>query len=315
MNQGEAASQDELDPTPRHGVNKERIEQLLAEAEPRRKQALAASVALIVATGVAVFQSRLFGNTIIMPLLVTLVLALGIWPLCNRLWRGLAIGTLAPAIGERWGQSEFASSLAAMDWSQFFADFFSSGGTRIVAWRSAGRYRDIPYRLKEVTIRERSNNGSKRRVRHFLVAEIALSPGLAGSVRLRPKTGAIGKIGEFVDQISGRDERRISIDPHFDAVFDTIASANVPVDQLLTPDFRRTLQSFAAHHPETRFTAEAEHGWFKLHLPIRTLALASANLRNPMPEMAEEADVLWWELTIPHRLIDGLKGDHDGPLR
>lgn len=155
MNQGEAANRDEIDPTPRHGVNKEQIETLLTQAEPRRKQALAASMSLIVAIGVLVFQSRLLGSTIIMPLLATLVLALGIRPLCNRLWRRIAIGTLAPAIGKRWGQSEFASGVAAMDWSQFFTDFFSRRDTRIVAWRSAGRYREIPYRLKEVSVWKR----------------------------------------------------------------------------------------------------------------------------------------------------------------
>ncbi|WEJ35029.1 hypothetical protein [Devosia sp. SD17-2] len=42
---------------------------------------------------------------------------------------------------------------------------------------------------------------------------------------------------------------------------------------------------------------------------------AGTSLIKPLPDMAENADALWWELTVPHRLIDALAGNHDGALR
>jgi hypothetical protein len=252
-----------------------------------------------------------------MAVLVAGFVAAALWPLCNRMWRRIAIGVLAPAIGAGWGQKEFASGWGAEGLPRFVEGLFpAGGGTRITAWRSAGVYRDIPYRLHEETIRRKRHGSGPRDVHHVLVAEISVPRPFSGTVELVPQSGAVAsRINDALRMVGGSEEWRQSVDPQFDAVFETVASANAPVDELLSPTVRNALLDLADRHGEGRFVARFENGWFTLRLPVRQLTFASTNLLKPMTELEDEADRLWWELTLPHRLIDAVSGDHDGPLR
>lgn len=237
----------------------------------------------------------------------------GVWRLSQRLWRDLAIAVLASVIGERWGQVEFASGWGAVEIEQWLGDLFSDEGMRVVAWQSRGRYREIGYRLTESTIWRRRRSG--QRITHVMQVEIAVPRSFSGNVQLVPRSGFAAEVDDLLRQVMGSAERRLEVDPDFDAVFDTIASKNASVGTLLTPNFRRAMLALAARHPQTYLTARFEHGWFSLRLPIPHLVFASTSLTKPLTDMAEDADALWWDLTVPHRLIDALMGTHDGALR
>jgi hypothetical protein len=238
-----------------------------------------------------------------------------VWTLSNRLWRDIALATVAQTIGERWGQSHFASGWGTVDLEKWLADLFSSEGQRFTAWESQGKHRDIAYRLNEATIWRRRSNQQRREIFYLMQVEVAVQQSFTGSVEIRPRSGFAPAIDDFLRRVSGEDEQRQAIDPDFDAVFDTLASANASVDKLLTPGFQRAMLSLAERNPQSGLSGRFQHGWFNLRLPIPHLAFASAGLLKPMDELVDDVDTLWWDLTIAHRLIDSLMGDHQGPLR
>ncbi|WP_108397515.1 DUF3137 domain-containing protein [Devosia submarina] len=296
--------------TPASGLQRKEIEALLRVAEPRRIQALSASLNLAGGTFL-VLLGHLEG--MVLPPVVAALGAWGVWRLAQRLWRDLAIAVLAPAIGERWGQVGFASGWGAVEIDKWLGDLFSDKGMRVVAWQSHGRYREIGYRLTESTIWRRGQSG--QRITHVMQVEIAVPRSFSGYLHLMPQAGFASKVDNLLRQVTGSSEQRQQIDPEFDAVFDTIASQNASIDTLLTPEFRRAMLALAARHPQTYLTARFEHGWFSLRLPIPHLVFAGTSLIRPLPDMADDADALWWDLTVPHRLIDALAGNHDGALR
>ena len=301
---------------PAHGVQKQRIRSLLADAEPRRRFTLGASLCFVIALAgcAAIFMGG--GRSYLIAMLVAGFIAAALWPLCNRMWRYIAIGVLAPAMGEGWGQKEFASGWSADGLGRIVDGLLSAGGPRTTAWRSAGVYRDISYRLREETVRRKRTGDSIREVHHVLVAEISVPHPFSGTVELVPKAGVVGsRINDVLRMVEGSKERRQSVDPQFDAVFETLVSGNAPLDELLVPNVQSTLLNLAARHKEGRFVARFENGWFTLRLPIRRLTFASAHLLKPLPELENEAGELWWDLTLPHRLIDAFSGDYNGPLR
>lgn len=296
------------------GLERSEIEAMLKAAEPLRLQALSASVNLTSGVFLTLIGRALLEGSFLWPV-VAGVVAFSVWRLSQRLWRDLAIGALAPAIGARWGQASFESGWGAVDIETWFRDVFSEEGARFTAWQSYGRYREIDYRLSESTVWRRRRNNEPREVVHAMQVEVSVPTVFSGRVDLVPRSGFAGKIDDLIRKMSGSTEQRLEVDPAFDAVFDTVTSAGASADNLLTPGFRRAMLVLAARHPRMYLTAHFEHGWFSLRLPIAHLVFASASLTTPMPAMAGEADALWWDLTVPHRLIEALMGDHDGPLR
>ncbi|MFD2646502.1 hypothetical protein ACFSX5_01695 [Devosia albogilva] len=283
---------------------------MLGAAEPRRIEVLSASLNLVGATFFVLLE---YLEAFLLTPLAAALGAWGVWRLSQRLWRDLAIAVLAPAIGERWGQVEFASGWGAVEIEKWLGDLFSDEGMRVAAWQSRGRYREIDYRLIESTIWRRRKSG--RRITHVMQVEIAVPRSFSGNVQLVPRSGFAAEVDDLLRQVTGSRERRQEIDPEFDAVFETIVSENASADILLTPNFRRAMPALAARHPNTYLTAGFEHGWFSLRLPIPHLVFASTSLVKPLTDMADDADALWWDLTVPHRLIDALTGTHDGALR
>lgn len=184
---------------------------------------------------------------------------------------------------------------------------------RVVAWQCHGRYREIDYRLTESTIWRQGRSG--QRIIHVMQVEIAVPQSFSGSLQLVPQSGFAGKVDDLLRQVTGSSELRQEINPEFDAVFDTSATPDASIDTLLTPDFRRAMLALAARHPQTYVTARFEHGCFSLRLPIPQLVFAETSLFKPLTDMADDADALWWNLTMPHRLIDALAGTHHGALR
>ncbi len=294
------------------GLTPGEIDTMLRAAEPRRLQVLSASLNLTGATLVVVLAQG--HGSLVWPLTAMLA-AWAVWRLSERLWRDLAIAVLAPAIGERWGQLGFASGWGAVEIERWVGNLFSEEGSRFVAWQSHGRYRDTDYRMNESTIWRRSRRIGGGNVRYVLEVEVAVPQAFSGSVEIAPRSGFIGRIDDLLRRATDDPEQRHEVDPEFDEVFDTIASTGTAVDALLTPGFRRAMLALGARHPDVNLTARFEHGWFSLRLPIPSLVFASVSLTKPMTTMTDEADALWWDLTVPHRLIDALMGDHDGALR
>ena len=145
--------------------------------------------------------------------------------------------------------------------------------------------------------------------------EIAVPQPFAGSIELRPRSKYMAGVDDLFRQLSGNELQRREIAPEFDAVFDTLASANANVGELLTPGFHRAMLTLAKRNPQSYLSGRFQHGWFNLRLPIPHLVFSSAGLFKPLDALTDDVDTLWWDLTIPHRLIDSLTGDHQGPLR
>lgn len=300
--------------TLQNGLDRSAIDAMLRAAEPRRLQALSSTLNLISAVFLTLVARAPIENV---PLwsVAAAIAAMALWRLSQHLWRDLAIAAIAPVIGEAWGQNSFASGWGAVDLERRLAELFSLHGARYTAWQSHGRYRDVAYRLSEATIWQRRRNNAPREVIHLMEVEITVPVSFVGSLRLRSRSGFARKIDDLLRRVSGETEQRLEIDPAFDAVFDTMSDRCDSVETLLTPAFRRTMLDLAVHYPRIYLEARFEHGWFTLRLPIPRLVFASASLIKPMTDLANEADALWWERTVPHRLIDALRGDLDGPPR
>jgi len=294
------------------GLARGEIEGLLHEAEPRRLQALSASLNLAAGMFLTLLGSNPAG--LVWPL-VAAVVAITVWQVSQRLWRNMAIAAVAPALGQPWGQSRFASGLSALGLERWVTELFSHEGRRFTAWRSEGCYRETEYRLSEASIWQRRPNSDQHRVRHLMQIDVAVPRPFTGTVELVPCAGFVGQIDDVIRQLTGNAEQRVEIDPAFDSVFDTMVSQGTSTDDLLTSGFRHAILALAARYPRMHVTGRFENGWFSLRLPIPHLVFSSARLTKPMTDMAHEADALWWDLTVPHRLIDALMGDRDGPLR
>lgn len=296
------------------GLGQAEIATLLGNAEPRRRANLSVSINLSAGMFFMVLGRAPLGTSFFWPIVACVVAGM-VWTLSNRLWRDIALASVAQALGERWGQSHFASGWGIVGIEKWFADLFSSEGQRFTAWESRGRHRDIDYRLNEATIWRRRRNQKRSQIFHLMQIEIAVPVPFAGSVEIRPRSGLAPQVGDFFRQISGEEEQRQTIDPRFDAAFDTFASANASVEKLMTPAFQKAMLELSARNRQSYLSGRFEQGWFSLRLPIPHVVFASARLLTPMHALIEDVDTLWWDLTIPHRLIESLMGDHTGPLR
>lgn len=295
-------------------MERSRLQQLLAEAEPRRFAALSANICLAISAAIQIASVGPWGGSF-MRIILGVIIAIATWQLGNRLWRDMAIAAIAPAMGEAWGQKHFISGWGTVQIEEWIGDLFSSEGSTTTAWQSQGEHRSVQYRLTEKTIRFRRHSQQKREIVHVVMVAVSVPKPFTGRVEFRPSSGFFGVVDDVFRKLSGDKEQRHAIAPDFDACFDTIASENASVDAVVTPGFQHALLTLAARHPNTYLAGHFEHGWFHLRLPIAHLAFASANLLKPLPAMINDADELWWDLTIAHRLIDGLMGDHGGPLR
>ncbi|MFD1253248.1 hypothetical protein DEVEQU_00649 [Devosia equisanguinis] len=296
------------------GVERGTVDAILTAAEPRRLHTLSSALNLSLATFLTLGAGPALDGSLVWPIAAAMV-AVALWQLSQRLWRDLAIAVLAPAIGGRWGQADFSAGWGAVDVERWFADLFSPEGARFTAWRSQGRYHDVDYRLSEMTIWRKRVSNRPRQLDYVMSVEVAVPQAFSGRVDLVPRSGFAGRIDDLIRQVSGTTAQRLEVDPVFDRVFDTIANQSASAETLLTPAFRQAMLTLAARHPGLYLTARFEHGWFSLRLPIPHLVFARASLLRPLTEMAEDADALWWDLTVPHRLIEALMGERDGPLR
>lgn len=304
---------------PIYGMGRESIRVILAAAEPRRRAMLDASLCLTaaVAGAFALFFAA-GGRSALIAALAAGFVATVLWTYCNRLWREKAIGALAPALAADWGQQSFTSGRFSEGLVAYVAGLFSHDGSRIVSWRGAGQYRGIPYEVREETSsirRGRHFEQERPRKRHALIAEIPVPRPFSGSIEIHERKGVISAgIDEMLRFAEGDKARPVSVGPAFDAVFETIASPDASVDAVLTQALQQTMLTLAGYQGRV-FIGKFEHGRFTLRLRIYRLPFASAHLLRPMPTLEDEVDALWWDLTLPHRLIDVLSGHHEGPLR
>ncbi len=298
------------------GLARDEIADLLRNAEPRRMANLASSINLTGGVFLAMLGHQLERESFSWLWLIVACIVSGmVWKLSNRLWRDIALASVAQAIGERWGQNYFASGWGAVDIEKWIADLFSNEGKRFTAWKSEGKHRDIDYRLNESTIWRRVHGKKRSEIIHLIQVEVAVPRSFSGSVEVVPKSGFSSAIDDVFRKMTGDDVRRQPIEPGFDAVFDTMVSSNAAADKLVTASFRDAMLKLASRSPKTYLSGRFEHGWFNLRLPIPEVVFASASLLKPMDQLLDDVDTLWWDLTIAHRLIDSLMGDYHGPLR
>jgi len=296
------------------GLGRDEVTTLLRNAEPRRLANLAASLNLSAGIFFLLLGLAPFEGNLLRPIVAVVAVGL-VWTLSNRLWRDIALATVAQKIGEGWGQSHFASGWGTVDAEKWIADLFSEEGLRFTAWESGGKHRDIAYRLNEATIWRRRRNQKRSESFHLMQVDIAVPQAFTGSIAVRPRSKFMVGVDDLFRQLSGDELQRREIAPEFDAVFETLASSNADVDALLTPGFQRAMLTLAKRNPQFYLSGRFQHGWFNLRLPIPHLVFSSAGLFRPLDALIDDVDTLWWDLTIPHRLIDSLMGDHQGQLR
>ncbi|GEM_PF-1240087 len=291
----------------------------LAAAEPRRRKALLASLgALLVATYFWVAGARSAGSPgkfLVWLVLLTLLL----WPIFDRFWRRIAIGTVAPLLGAAWGQTSFVTGGGLSAIGARIAALLGRDNRNVFDWRAEGTYRGRDYSVSErrITIGTAQSRAehSAPDVRYILSAGVAVPVPFRGEVTLTRRAAVFDRLDELLRRIASVDLRQTPVEPAFDAVFTTRASEAAPLDVLLTPAFRRAMLDLAGGEDKRRFSGSFENGRFYLDMRIERRAFAAARLLTPMPRLAQDAEALWWDLTLPHRLIDALMGDHVGRLR
>lgn len=302
------------------GISISQLLELLNGAEPIRLTALNVTVNLMAVMTVwslmlspLSVQMLFAGPFSLMFGLPWLMLALAVptmlWMLSTMLWRVRVLGKIAPLIGEKWGMSYFASGVKAMEWGDFFDDGFPpKHGMHYTRWRSSGRYRETHFRSRET-----SHRYKKRPVRHWLFVEVSVGGGFGGPIEITSR-GLVGQLTFFMRAFGDGGVQTKTNDPDFDAAFDVFCPRTTSLDAALTPDIRKAFLSILNQMPKGNFAAKIENGWLYIELELEAPLLARANLLRPLSEHVYDAERLWWELTVPHRLIDSLKGDHDGRL-
>jgi hypothetical protein len=300
------------EPAPR-GIDEVEIANVLAAAEPQRRAAFAATINLAVALGLAFSQFGWFTPPLLFQLLMGVMAATAVWSVASGLWRTLAIASLAPALGEDWGQTGFEAGTAAFDLERWFE--MRGPGSTLTLWRSRGRYRDVDYELEERRNSRRIGTRGPARITYLIWADIGVPTSFRGAVEILPNAGIMDGVDAAVRRLFDDPLQPVSIGPEFDFTFYTLATPDAQLDALLTPAFQETMLNLARQHPETKFVAQFKHGRFRLQFPIATRSFSGARLHVPMPDLAHQAGELWWELTIPHRIIDSLMGVHRGRVR
>lgn len=237
------------------GLKRDEIDAMLRAAEPHRMEALSASINLVLCAFL-LLAARSFDGSFLW-IFVAAAAAIAVWRLSQRLWRDIAMAVLAPSIGERWGQTGFASGWGTVELGKWLVDVFSPEGARFTAWQSHGRYRDIDYRMSESTIWRPRRKNAPKKIDHVMQMKVAIPHSVSGRIELTPRSDFFARIDEIIQKMSGAADRRLEIDPAFDAVFDTTASQPASASAVLTPDFRRAMLALAARHPHLYLKAHS----------------------------------------------------------
>lgn len=294
------------------GADPAAIAAALVAAEPSRRAAFGATLNLMVGVGLTVgFAAPFVGGAVGQALLGLVVVGM-IWRLSQAMWRPNAIAVVAPLVGGQWGQSQLDIGLAAVDWAEWWEEW-GLRGFRHVAWRSSGTYRDTRYSIQEVTVYRRRHQHGPGQTTHHLVVTISVPTSFAGTIDVLPAGGIMAEFDAALRKLTQDDKQRVKVDPHYDRQFDTLATANADVAKVLTPGFQQAMLTLSQQHKG--LAGRFSFGQFRLYLSVPDVTFRSARLNRALPALASEADQLWWELTVPHRLIDALMGDHSGPLR
>ena len=295
---------------------KERVEAALIKAEQRRKTILSASIFFSFAIAFTVFQLSFFDIAVIGSYIAALLAAVMCWKLCSWMWRSVAICSIAPEIGGRYGQLNIQNAWELLTLEDWFKATFIAKDRRSTTWKSEGTYRDVAYRLSEVSVTTKNigQGRSPNPPTFMLVAEISVPVSFTGCIEIRPHTPVLGQITSFIQHILGDDSRCYTGDQHFDEMFETYVKNNSHYQELLSPAFRKCLLNITRYGLRSEFSGRFEAGSFYLEFPVKTTTFKNASLLKPMPALINETQELWWDLTLPQRLIDGLTGDYDGPL-
>lgn len=295
---------------------RERVEAALKKAEQRRKTILSASIVVTFAIAFAVFQLSFFDIAIIGSYAAALMAAALCWTLCNRMRRSVAICSIAPEIGAQYGQINIQNAWELLTLEDWLKATFTAKDIRSTTWKSDGKYQEISYRLSEVSITTKNINHERapNPPSYMLVAEISVPASFTGCIEIRSRSRVLGQITSIIQHILSDETRYYTGDQHFDEMFETYVKNNKNYQELLSPAFRVSLLNMTRHGLRTEFSGRFESGWFYLEVPIQTKTFKNASLLKPMTALMNETQALWWDLTVPQRLIDGLTGKYDGPL-
>ncbi|MCF7646467.1 DUF3137 domain-containing protein [Bacillus subtilis] len=293
---------------------RENVVTALTQAEDKRKTALSASICLSFSAGFAAFQSSLFDVAGIGSYVAAIIFAAPCWKLSNWMWHSLAICSLAPEIASRYGQKTIRNAWEFWDFESWITAQFNNQEQQLTSWQSEGNYRNIAYRLREVSVQPARRTRPSSPPRYYLMAEISVPASFSGRIEIRLRNSVTDPFISFIKQMLGDDSRIYTGDQHFDEIFEIYGENCPDYQSLLTPALRKALLTIAQYGVRQRFSARFEKGWFYLDFPIETPIFKNASLLQPMPQLMDAIQQLWWDLTMPQRLIDGLTGNYEGPL-
>lgn len=293
---------------------KESVAAALIKADDKRKAALSATICFAFAAGFTAFQISLFDIAVIGSYLMAIICASLGWKLSNWMWHSVAVCIVAPEIVTRYGQASIRNAWQLLSFENWISSQFNSRDHKLTSWQSEGNYRDIAYRLSEISVRPATMTKQHFPPRYYLAAEISVPVQFSGRIEIRFRNPVADKFITLMKQMLGNDRRHYTGDQRFDDVFETYIENCLNPQELLTPALRKTLLTIAQYGLRSQFSARFEAGQFHLDSPIESLIFKEASLLTPMPQLMDTTQNLWWDLTIPQRLIDGLTGNYEGPL-
>lgn len=291
------------------GIDYEAMEAALVQLEPARRTAASATLNSSIGLCLSILMLLQSADTFSIGWSLALLPAIIILPMSVGLWRSIAISAMAPVAAEKWGQKELVAGIAAMEWQDLLGLVGSNSyGNAYARWKGTGTYRGTQYRAQETIFHRK-----RRPKQHFLAVEVGLDKNTSGIIEITSKTWGIGHLDALIRSLESETQRTY-VDPSFDSVFDIFAPHHVDARVVLTADLRRTLIAIQSQLRPNPFFARIEHGWLFMQIRIDGPSLQSASLWQETSKYINGAKQLWWELTFPHRVIDTIKGDHDGRL-
>lgn len=293
---------------------REKVAAALINAEDKRKDVLSATICFAFSVGFTALQISFFDIAIVGSYLAAIMFALLCWKLSNWMWHSVAVCSLAPQIAARYGQTTIRNAWQLLSFENWITSQFKSQDHKLTSWQSEGNYRNFVYRLSEVSIHPATMTKHPFPPRYYLVAKISVPVSFRGRIEIRFRNPVADKFISLMKQTLGDDRRHYTGDQSFDTVFETYIENCHNPQELLTPALRKVLLTITQYGLHSQFSARFEAGQFCLDSPIETLIFKEASLLKPMPQLMDATQKLWWDLTIPQRLIDGLTGNYKGPL-
>ncbi len=292
------------------GIDYAAMEQALADAEPLRLKALAATLNAVVGLCLTIVVMVQAASSSMVAWSLAVIPPMILLPVSMALWRSMAMSVMAPVAAAKWGQTDFVAGIAAVEWKDLLGLAGANRhGNAYAQWKSAGVYRDTHYRAREIRLTVK-----RERSMHFLTIEVRLEKSVGGIIEIASKAWGLGHLDNLFRALDGETQRK-QLDPGFDAALDVFAPHHVDVTKVLTPELREALLTIYSQLQPRPFMARLDHGWLYMQLRIDGPSLSEASLWRPTRHYIDSAEQLWWELTVPHRMIDTIKGDHDGRLR